>query len=588
MQLRYAFAGLLSLLVGSTTAFASNGLWVEGSPVQTGAQCGGMTPGLVTRAGLFINEYVAEPLPVGTTVYTRGAATNQNCSPDFATVEVRLPAGANLAITSVNPVVCVVRANGVETPVSGCTQTPSYGVNGLVFAPQTMLLAGAMLEIRVPIVFPQATIANLDVFTRGIWGATVASTRINVPYQPGVPTAARGDDLVLVGSALADAGTLPTAFANDDGSFTVTNYPVGDFASWARAPGVTRLSGDFDRNGLVDIALVGGPGWNTIPVALARGDGMYTITNTYVGAFGAWASSPNVKPVTGDFNRDGYTDIALVGGIGWGSIPTAFSAGGGAFTVTNQSVANFPSWAQASGARPIIGDFNRDGMSDIALVGGAGWATLPVAYSYGNGTFATFNAGATGAGWNFSQTVSAPGSKLIVADFNRDGMSDLLVVGSSASMNLRFAISYGNGSWLLVETAASALGIYAGRPGAQVVTGDYNKDGWPDLAVTVQDTVQGVHIATNAGNYTFSGQSYSIGNFGAMAATPGVRAISGDFNGDGLSDIALTGGVGWASIPMAVADPYYRGFKVINVGTYRFPRWASDATATVFAGKANY
>ena len=35
------------------------------------------------------------------------------------------------------------------------------------------------------------------------------------------------------------------------------------------------------------------------------------------------------------------------------------------------------------------------------------------------------------------------------------------------------------------------------------------------------------------------------------AAEPNVKVLTGDFNGDGRTDIALTGGAGWASVPMA-------------------------------------
>lgn len=589
MQLRTVLAGLATLLLG-TRAEAWVDMWNEGTPVQTGAQCGGATPGLVSRAGYSIDPYQGLPL-VGYPFYARATAVNQNCTPDYVTMELRLPAGASLAITSWDKVKCVVRTGSTETELAGCAQAPSLGPNGgLMFtAPALSLSAGTTLEVRVPIKLAQAASVPFDVITTSIWGTRIASVEVTAPYQPPVPTGTRGDDLVVVGSDQTDAGTLPTAFSNDNGAFTATNYAVGDFHAWARTPGVTRLSGDFDRNGLMDIALVGGPGWNTIPVALARGDGKYTIMNTYVGAFGAWASTPGVKPVAGDFNRDGHTDIALVGGPYWTSIPIAFSARGGGngyFEIANQVVYGIPSWAHMPGARPIVADFNRDGMDDIALVGGAGWTTLPVAYSLGDGRFNVANPDVTGTGWNFAQTVSAAGSKLIVADFNHDGMADLLVLGT-ASMTLRYAESYGNGTWKVYERIGG-IGIYAARPNAKVVTGDFNHDGWPDLAVTIQDNVNGYGIALNIGNGHYSERTFSTGNFGNLAATPGVRLVAGDFNGDGFSDIALVGGADWASIPMAIYDPYLLWHRFVNVTTKRFPKWASDPTASVFVGKANY
>jgi hypothetical protein len=59
------------------------------------------------------------------------------------------------------------------------------------------------------------------------------------------------------------------------------------------------------------------------------------------------------RPVSGDFDGDGIDDIALVGGSGWGSIPVAFSNGNGTFRETNMSTALFPTYAQQPGAKPV-------------------------------------------------------------------------------------------------------------------------------------------------------------------------------------------------------------------------------------------
>ena len=120
------------------------------------------------------------------------------------------------------------------------------------------------------------------------------------------------------------------ASSNGDGTFTITNADVGDFAKvWATQSNVRVITGDFSGTGRTDIALVRqDPGWHTVPVALSKGNGKFMITNADVGEFAkSWATqSKNVQVTAGDFNGNGRTDIALVRqDPGWHTIPVAHS-----------------------------------------------------------------------------------------------------------------------------------------------------------------------------------------------------------------------------------------------------------------------
>ena len=184
-----------------------------------------------------------------------------------------------------------------------------------------------------------------------------------------------------------------------------------------------KLVGDFDGDFKSDIALTGVAGWNTLPVAFSNGDGTFRVTDSFVGDFGSWASQPGVKALVGHFNDDNKADIVLIGGAGWGTLPLAFSNGDGTFRVTNSadcvkpsrlgclvltpSVHDFAVWAQSPKVKVLVGDFNHDGLTDIALTGVAGWNTLPVAFSNGDGTFRVTNL-AIGA---YASWASQPGVK---------------------------------------------------------------------------------------------------------------------------------------------------------------------------------
>jgi hypothetical protein len=85
----------------------------------------------------------------------------------------------------------------------------------------------------------------------------------------------------------------------------------------------------------------------------------------------------------GDLTGDRRSDIALVGGSGWTTVPIARSIDlGGFFVTVENTLSSFPGWAHQSGAKPVSGDFNGDGRGDIALTG-ANWTSIPIAFSNG-------------------------------------------------------------------------------------------------------------------------------------------------------------------------------------------------------------
>ncbi|MGH7434117.1 MAG: FG-GAP repeat domain-containing protein [Polyangiaceae bacterium] len=213
-------------------------------------------------------------------------------------------------------------------------------------------------------------------------------------------------DIALIGGP--NWSSIPIAYSNGDagGTFTVTNGSDGGFSAYARQSGVRHISGDFNCDGRADIALVGGPNWNTIPIAYSNGDGTFHVTNLSDGGFNAFSSNASAKAVAGDFNGDCFADIAVVGPAGWNTIPVAFNNGDGTFTPTNKGMSagdtGFPTYASQAGAKPVAGDFNSDGRSDIALTGGANWTTMPQALSNADGTFFGYNLGETAGDTSFA------------------------------------------------------------------------------------------------------------------------------------------------------------------------------------------
>jgi hypothetical protein len=336
---------------------------------------------------------------------------------------------------------------------------------------------------------------------------------------------------------------------------------------------------DFNGDGRTDVGLLGGSGWNTLPVAFSTGTGSFSVTNQYVGNFDSWAATPNVKMIKGDFNNDGYTDVALTGGVGWASVPVALSNGNGTFAVYNYAIANFGAWASTPGVKVISGDFNGDGRTDIALTGGAGWASVPVAFSNGNGSFNVTNYSISYVGsW-----ATAPGVKIFGADFNGDGRTDLALTGVLGWASIPVAFSNGNGSFNVTNYTNNNFASWASTAGAQVLSGDFNADGRADLAVTGGFGWNTVPVAFSTGVGTFTVTNAYAGNFSNWTRTSGAKVRAADFNGDGRTDIIVTGPSGWLSIPMAIAGGN-GNWTVTNNTVSNFPWWISNPGATLVLG----
>jgi len=164
------------------------------------------------------------------------------------------------------------------------------------------------------------------------------------------------------------------------------------FTSWAKESGYQVVSGDFNGDGKTDLAMTGAESASTVPVAFSNGNGTFRVTNLAVPGFTSWAKESGYQVVAGDFNGDGKTDLAMTGAHSATTVPVAFSNGNGTFRVTNLAVPGFTTWAKESGYQVAAGDINHDGKTDLAMTGAESASTVPVAFSNGNGSFVVTNA----------------------------------------------------------------------------------------------------------------------------------------------------------------------------------------------------
>jgi hypothetical protein len=412
-----------------------------------------------------------------------------------------------------------------------------------------------------------------------MWGYFVTGYTNRQPPMFAIPaTKLAGDfnadgktDVALTGGQ--GWGSLPVAFSNGTGGFNVTNNAISNFASWASDRNSKKLVGDFNNDGKTDVALTGPSYWRTIPTARSQGNGSFTVTNSWVGDFAIWSSHPEAEQLVADFDGDGDTDIALTGVPGWSSVPVAFSNGNGSYTVTNAYIGEFAIWSSNIEVKRLVGDFNQDNRADIALTGPVEWGSLPIAFSNGDGSFYVTNS-AVGpfASWSAHPYVSH-----LLGDFNGDTLADIALTGIQGWDSVAIAFSDGAGgfnvtNWLTPTVSGQTFGRLSAQA-AERVTGDFNYDNRTDIAL--RPTGETLTIAYANGNGTFNIGTHSIGPFGRdVFASPRAMLLTGDFTGDGLTDLALTGLPGWTTIPLAWPTP--TGFNMTNGWVGDFGWWGAE------------
>ncbi len=121
--------------------------------------------------------------------------------------------------------------------------------------------------------------------------------------------------------------------------------------------------GDFNRDGRIDLAAVNLTD-STVSVLLGNGSGRFGGRKAFAVGAGAGSSLPS-SIATADFDGDGNVDLAVVNnaiGTERGTVSILRGTGDGSFgSPVTFEVGGTPCWV-------AVGDFNRDGRPDLAVV----------------------------------------------------------------------------------------------------------------------------------------------------------------------------------------------------------------------------
>ena len=381
-------------------------------------------------------------------------------------------------------------------------------------------------------------------------------------------------------------------------------------AADAEAFGAALAAGDFNNDGFSDLA-IGVPGDKEAGPGDPQGRGPGAVNVLYGSALGltAWGNQlwhqdsfgiPGTAQIfdkfgaalaAGDFNNDGFFDLAIgvpednIGsGDAAGAVQVLYGSASGLTASGNQlwhtDIPGIPGSSETSrwfGLALAAGDFDNDGFFDLAIgapasviesVDGAG--AVHVLYGsaagltvQGNQRWHQNSSGIQGA----AEALDFFGATLAAGDFNKDGFFDLAIgvpgesYGPVAGAGVLHVL-YGSVSGLTVQGNQLWHQDSPGIPsstetndffGAALAAGDFNNDGFFDLAIGVPgestssvQTAGVVHVLYGSpsglialGNQLWHQDSPGIPGNRETNDFFGAALAAGDFNNDGFFDLAI-------------------------------------------------
>jgi hypothetical protein len=533
---------------GGTSGAAGGASGIAGTGSASGGGTGGAAGGPAGTGGTTVGPFgklsflapVNYPAGRAATAGTDVADLNGDGSPDVVTGGL----GINILLNNEDGTLAAPVTYRATTPFGNvaCGDMNGDGKPDIVAADATsvsvFINAGNGTFAAAPITHPIDTGSSGSSYLSTIaLGDVNGDGKLDLAAAVNASSALDGDGKVSV--HLNDGtGRLTQAFnrATDAGLVSIA---IGDL----NGDGKPDLAAAGDSPGAVD-ALIN-TGNTTFAPAVRR-----LIT-------GSWQP---ISVAIGDLNGDSYGDLIV--GNAPGRIDVLLNDGAGSF-----AAAVVYGGVNASGDSRAVAlpDLNGDGRPDVAIAEGY---SVAVFMNGGDGRLAPAVHYPAGQG---------PGA-LAVADFNRDGRSDLVAWNASIQGSVAMLLNQGDGrlgaataaplrkglsaacadldgdgraELVFVDSAnaltvlwsgatepfATATDVDAGGTPAAVAVGDFDGDGRPDLAVAVSSGgllgAGDLGVLLNLGNRTFAAPVSAF-----AGATPFAVAAA-DLNGDGVTDLVV-------------------------------------------------
>jgi Bacterial Ig-like domain (group 3)/FG-GAP-like repeat len=367
-----------------------------------------------------------------------------------------------------------------------------------------LLLAAAAAQTQPPI-FPT------DSFTlqAGVLVGSLATGDFNGDGQP---------DVAYL--SVPGAGTPPPTLtvllnqgANNPAVAVTTNSLTG--CTWGSQL-YSLVAADLNKDNKLDLVLTCPAGY--VAVLIGNGDGSFQSPAYYA------VSAPVTLAPPTDLNGDGYPDVAVSTFLNNASgLAVLLNQGSGA-PGTLSVAKGYPGPAGVNPGSTVAGDFNGDGKQDI-VVGGS---SVAVYYGNGDGTLQTAQA-------------TAGGPKLVTADFNHDGLTDVAYIAGQTDIGLiSLQVLLGASNGKFTTGANLPLDSWLGNPSLSIAGAT---NGGSNVDVAVVGNYTSILLGDGKGGFTY-GNSYALSGFPSateagtngntnlvFSATPGFSVLEG--NGDG-------------------------------------------------------
>jgi len=307
-----------------------------------------------------------------------------------------------------------------------------------------------------------------------------------------------------------------------------------------------------------------------------------------------------ISSIIGDFNNDGYDDLVIgvqredLSGSQEGAVHVIYGSASGLSASATRSdqfwhqdskgIADTAENFDSFGNSLTVGDFNNDGFDDLAVgvfgedLSGSAEGAIHVIYGSASGLHRSLTRG--DQFWHqdskgiadTAETGDNFGSTLTTGDFNNDMFDDLAigvpreslsgtregavnVIYGSAS-GLHRSLTRGDQFWTQDSKGIADTAEGFDEFGATLSAGDFNNDGFDDLAVgvpteshtsfqaegavnVIYGSASGLHRSLTRGDQFWTQESTGIADTAEDSDQFGSSLTIGDFNNDGFDDLAI-------------------------------------------------